>query len=196
MVDEASVPPKPKHDWDVYGVVIASLIGLVAVLVSGYTAFLQNRQVRAQVWPRIELSRDGGRHTLMATNNGVGPARVTAMKVTVDGRPVKYWRELLDAIGQRGDWAQSQISRRVLPPGTTVDMLIGGPGEGGRQLINGVADALWEDKAPHRVGILLCYCSVLDECWLAGIGQLGNLTVDEDEQIGDCPIADRDRFRQ
>jgi hypothetical protein len=38
-------------------VVIAAGIGLLALLVAGYTAYLQRQQVRAQVWPRVEVMR-------------------------------------------------------------------------------------------------------------------------------------------
>ena len=197
MVDEANARRRYRRDWDAYGVVIASFIGLVAVLVSGYTAFLQNRQVRAQVWPRVELHRDGSKGSLVAVNSGVGPARVKAMRVSVDGRAVKRWMDLLSAIGHQGGFVQTQTSGRVLPPGTQVDMLLmGHQGEAGRKTIQDIADYLWEEKAKHRIGILICYCSVLGDCWLAGTGQLGGINIDEDEQIGDCPIADSDKFRQ
>jgi hypothetical protein len=33
----------------------------------------------------------------------------------------------------------------------------------------------WGEDAHHKVGMLLCYCSVFDECWLTGLGQLGGI---------------------
>jgi hypothetical protein len=42
---------------------------------------------------------------------------------------------------------------------------------------------------------LICYCSVLDQCWLAGgNGRFEN--VDPDEDRDDCPIAKEDQFQQ
>ena len=48
------VQTRRRRDWNGVSAVIAALIGLLALLVSGYTAVLQQQQVRAQVWPYIE----------------------------------------------------------------------------------------------------------------------------------------------
>jgi hypothetical protein len=151
MAEATEDPPKRRrreHDWDAYGVVIASLVGLLAILVSGYTAYLQRKQVRAQVWPRVELSRNGGQGSIMATNNGIGPARVKGVRITVDGRAVKHWLELARLIGYEGQMIQSHISDRVMPSGTSIDMVMG---EGGpdNQLVRDIADYMWEAKAKH-----------------------------------------------
>jgi hypothetical protein len=145
MAEATEDPPKRRrreHDWDAYGVVIASLVGLLAILVSGYTAYLQRKQVRAQVWPRVELSRNGGQGSIMATNNGIGPARVKGVRITVDGRAVKHWLELARLIGYEGQMIQSHISDRVMPSGTSIDMVMG---EGGpdNQLVRDIADYMW-----------------------------------------------------
>jgi uncharacterized membrane protein YebE (DUF533 family) len=39
---------KPGRKWDAYAAVIASFIGLLALAGSGYTAYVQRQQVRAQ----------------------------------------------------------------------------------------------------------------------------------------------------
>jgi hypothetical protein len=198
MAEASEDPPKRprrQHDWDAYGVVIASMVGLLAILVSGYTAYLQRKQVQAQVWPRVELARNGLKGSIMASSNGIGPARVRAVRITVDGKAVRHWTEFAQRISYEGGMAQSQISGRVMPPGTEIDIVVG-DGGAQNQLVRDIADFMWDDKPKHRVGILVCYCSVLDQCWLAGTGQLGGLQIDEDEEIDDCPIKDEEKFRQ
>lgn len=56
-----------------YEAVIATLIGLLAVCVSAYTAYMQRQQVRA-VWPILEFgySNHPDIHFTLA-NKGVGP---------------------------------------------------------------------------------------------------------------------------
>lgn len=38
-----------------YDAVVATFIGVLALLVSAYTAYTQRQQVRAQVWPYVEI---------------------------------------------------------------------------------------------------------------------------------------------
>jgi hypothetical protein len=196
MAEETGGRKYPDRNWDAYGVVVASFVGLLALAVSGYTAYLQGKQVRAQVWPRVELGRYGGKG-FGVSNTGIGPARVRAVRVTVDGRPVKVWAEVMRTIGYDGRYLQSQISGRVLSPGKemmVVEVPKGDPAA--QKLVDELGDALWSDHAPHKLGFLLCYCSVFDECWLAGTGNLGGVRVDDDEEISRCPIAASDKFLQ
>jgi hypothetical protein len=120
---------------------------------------------------------------------------VKAVRITVDGKAVRHWTEFAQLISYKGGMAQSQISGRVMPAGTEIDIVVG-DGGAQNQLVRDIADYMWEDKPKHRVGILVCYCSVLDQCWLAGTGQLGGLQMDEDDEIDDCPIKDEEKFRQ
>jgi len=54
--DVAASRGADRQHWDVLGVVIASLIGLLALLVSGYNAYVERQQVRAEVWPYLALA--------------------------------------------------------------------------------------------------------------------------------------------
>ena len=51
-----------RRDWDGLAAVIAAFVGLLALLVSGYTAYLQRQQVRAQVWPYLDPDMPGSRY--------------------------------------------------------------------------------------------------------------------------------------
>ena len=74
-----------------YGAVVATLVGVCALFVSGYTAYVQRQQVRAAVWPILEFesSNTPDIHFTLS-NKGVGPAIIRHVTVTVDGKPVKF----------------------------------------------------------------------------------------------------------
>jgi hypothetical protein len=131
----------------------------------------------------------------MVSSTGIGPARMKAVRITVDAKAVRNWAQFAQLISYQGGIIQSQISGRVMPPGTDIDIVMG-YGGAQNQLVRDIADYLWAYKSKHRVGILICYCSVLDQCWMAGTGQLGGRQIDEDEEIDDCPIKDEEKFRQ
>src|SRR3954469_5768792 len=87
LAERAAAPAgKPRRDWDALAAVIASFIGLLALAVSGYTAYVQREQLHAQVLPHLTIASsnvDPG-SSWYVTNEGMGPARVTAMRVIVD----------------------------------------------------------------------------------------------------------------
>src|SRR5437660_7763400 len=80
-----------------YDAVIATLVGFLALCVSGYTAYMQRQQVRAAVWPILEFysSNAPDIHFTLA-NKGVGPAIIRHVMVKVDGQPVKTWWKVLE----------------------------------------------------------------------------------------------------
>src|SRR5574337_1403716 len=78
------IPPEQRdhrHRWDALGVIIASLVGLLALVVAGYTAYIQREQVRAQVWPYLISGNNDLAQALTISNKGVGPAIVRSVQV-------------------------------------------------------------------------------------------------------------------
>jgi hypothetical protein len=146
-----------------YETAVATLVGVCALLVSAYTAYVQRQQVRAQVWPILEYSTSNEPFLrLTIANKGVGPALIRHVVVTVDEKPAASWREALQLLLGPGPhfFAQSTIHNRVFSAGESVDVLTprdaagatlphGGPFDAGRQ----------------RIGIEICYCSTLGDCW-------------------------------
>lgn len=188
---EAAPAGQRRRDWDALAAVIASFIGLLALAVSGYTAYVQREQLRAQVWPRLQIGSSNvdpevGWHV---TNQGTGPARVTAMRVVVDDVAVTRWSDVWKAAGYRpGEGGiTSWISRAVIPAGKQITIVR--PDEQERNRARFMS--LFPDHA-HELHITLCYCSVLDDCWATGAGlwldtvPLGSLD--------DCPIKLSERF--
>jgi hypothetical protein len=188
MSDGQEAKPSGRdRNWDAFAAVIAAFIGLLALMVSAYTAKLQREQVRAQVWPRLLLSRSQERH-IAVTNNGIGPARVRAVRMAVDGRAVKTWADLLVALGHKPEhFGYSTLKGAVIPPGQQVEAFTAHDNEAGRALFAEV----FRNQEP-RIAMLVCYCSVLDQCWLAS----NRDDVDADREIDACPIAQADRFTE
>jgi hypothetical protein len=183
----AQRPPRPDRDWDGYMALIATFTALLALVVAAYTANLQRKQVRAQVWPRLEITRRNNR-AIAVTNSGVGPARIKGVKVEVDGRPVKTWDDVLRGLGLQPTAGGSTINRRVIPPGEVVEAYAVMDDDAGRAVFSKVFR-----ENEKRVGMLVCYCSVLDQCWLFGAGGRFE-NVDPDEEVDECPIASGDQF--
>src|SRR5438067_13161225 len=81
-----------------YDAVIATFVGLCALCVSGYTAYVQRQQVRAAVWPILEFDFGNGPIRFILANKGVGPAIIKHVIVRVDDHPVKKWAEVLEKL--------------------------------------------------------------------------------------------------
>lgn len=180
---------RPRRNWDAYVAIVATLIGLLALVVSAYTAHVQREQLRAQVWPYVivnsaNVAPDVGLH---AVNSGTGPARVIAVRVTVDHRPVKDWNGAKLVLGgEPGGFVQSQLSHTVLPAGK--DLIVVRPFSAEQEQ----AFMAWFFNDKHDLSVAVCYCSVLDDCWLV-------TTEAPPEPIDGpdaCPITAAEQFKQ
>src|SRR5438445_359930 len=109
-----------------YDTVVATLIGVLAIVVAAYTAWIQRQQVRAQVWPVLEYGTSNEPQlSLSLANKGVGPAIVRHVLVIVDDQPVRDWRQALDRLLGPGTYGFSQetITSRVVSPGERLNIL-------------------------------------------------------------------------
>jgi len=150
--------PWPRRNWDGAAAVIAALVGLLALCVSGYTAWLQRQQVRAQVWPYIETGISTSKHNLTLVNKGVGPALIRSVQIYVDGKPQHDWDAVYAALGLKYD-------RR--PPYSTVNSIVISAGERIDQVtFRTVEDFNLYARQATRVQMRFCYCSTMDECWM------------------------------
>ena len=180
---------KRRRNWDALAAVIASFVGLLALAVSGYTAYVQREQLRAQVWPRVQPSYNNvGSVGMFVTNQGTGPARVIAVRVAVDGVPATRWADVKKAAGYSAGEGiiTSSLNWSVIPAGKEIAFLR--PDEQERSL------ARFRELLPggkHGVELTLCYCSVLDECWAIG-ANLWQSTVPG--TVESCPITASERF--
>ena len=184
---ETAPPGKARRNWDAYAAVIASLIGVVAVGIAGYTAYVQRQQLRAQVWPYLQLWQSDVNVGFYITNQGTGPARIIAARVMVDGTPRKTWSDVQKAAGLTGsEITTSTVSGIVLPAGKDYVVIQPREDEQSRTKLR----ELFHGK--HAPVVTICYCSVLAECWATTF----DLVSDEGKpRRGDtCPVTAAERF--
>src|SRR6185437_17093277 len=114
------------RDWNALAAIVASLIGLMALVVSGYTAYVQRQQVRAQVWPYLMVGYADIERARIVFNKGVGPALVRSVQIFVDGKPQPDWSHVMSALGlsDRISYQQSTLGNNVLSANEKLDVLV------------------------------------------------------------------------
>jgi len=180
-----------------YDAVIATLVGLCALCVSGYTAYMQRQQVRAAVWPILEFDSSNAPdiHFTLA-NKGVGPAIIRNVIVRVDGQPVRNWKEALERILGPGEHlgSESDMSFHVFAAGESRTVFT--PHDPENNPLNyDQSNPLWVkmNKERLRVSVEICYCSTLGECWtLRGSGMAPSITTETRR----CPSPSATSFQQ
>lgn len=178
----AAAPPPRKRDWASYSAIIATLVGLLALCVSAYTAMLQQQQVRAQVWPRLLLMNSDTQQELLVMNKGVGPALVGSLRVYVDGVVQKDWQSVAKTLGFKPeDYIQSTVNGTVISGGERYVMAQFPERE------------TWDRIRPQlkRLTRRLCFCSTLQECWVVD-SALKN--VDEYQPVDRCERNEAEEF--
>ena len=181
---------KREYNWDAIAAIIAALIGLLAIIVSGYTAWNVRQQTRAQVWPHLEIAGSDTRQSILVLNPGVGPAIVRSVVVRVDGKPQPDWSHVFDALGLGKDdihFHQSTLNGSVLSPGEIFKFLV----IPDRKQYEQVAAA-----AHNRMTLRACFCSTLGDCWQTTSGEHGSDTRHDGYSAAGCsPVPKRDEFR-
>jgi len=145
--------------WDALAAIIASLVGLLALIVAGYTAYIQRQQVRAQVWPYLISGNNDLTQSLVVNNKGVGPAVVRTVQLWINGKPQSDWNRVVANMGlPPHQFFQATINHDVLSPGEEL------------QIIRFPDKALWQRfkaAASNRMAMDICFCSTLGECWIS-----------------------------
>lgn len=181
--DDGQAAP-PRRDWNALAAVIAALIGLLALTVSGYTAWLQRQQVRAEVWPYLQTGISPSQQMMSLENKGVGPAMIRSVKLYVDRKPRRSWPEAFDAMGlpDLREQSPSTINGVVLAPGDVIQQMA----------FRDTDDFARFYRQYPRIDLEICYCSALEECWLYDerSSDRGRRRV----PVAQCPAADADEF--
>lgn len=177
---------KPRFEWDRITALMAVLIGACALAVSLYTAFLQNAQVRAQTWPYLQMWQSNVNRSFSISNRGVGPARVADVKLWIDGKEVENFDQAIVVLSkstERVSSVQSYFARRVLTPNEDVTMI---------QFDTDAHYNIFMNNR-DRMAFQVCYCSVLNECYL-----LDERAKSEQEyitEVSQCPVGKPGKFR-
>ncbi len=156
---------------------VTGAMGLLALIVSAYTVYIQRQQLKVQALPRLTMEADSqpgptpsNMHlSFSLKNRGVAPADVRSMRLTFAGETVTDWSDWLGRIGRRhGVSGPFEIASRGSPVGSVLGV--------GQDVV-----LLWTDST-KTVALLarddestlsLCYCSMLDDCWSLEVSPKG-----------------------
>ncbi|MEL6725555.1 MAG: hypothetical protein AAFP81_10355 [Pseudomonadota bacterium] len=163
----------------------AVVVGVAALIVAvdqsniaRQQADLMEKTVQASVWPVVqfdvatEQDQRMARATLSLRNSGVGPAIIKGIQITRDGEPLPNVAAFLErrvevTQGMRFDLNRMLGTGRVLSAAETVaigeanwDLVVGQIPSSMRNNINAYFDEL------SAIEGAICYCSVLDRCWI------------------------------
>ncbi len=166
---------------------VLSLVGVFIAVVALYAALAESdaarKQTAAAVWPFVQLtisdhlSEGRAEFRISLTNAGVGPARMRSMRVLLLDEPLRDWHQAMQLLGEAGTHrlGQSFVSRRVLIPGETIDMVA----TMDRVLVEKFLGTL----AQPGNSITYCYCSIFDACWVVD----SEKDLQSPEPVEQCP---------
>ena len=189
------VRPAPRRTGRFGFDAIVSIAAIFISAVSLYVAIEHGKTERdlvaANVWPfpRAILSNgydEKGSIAVGVSNGGVGPAKLRSFELFYRGRPVSSGLDLLRKCCGLGPG--DAAVKTQLPDGitySTVDETVLRPGED-----NPVLRVHHSSSAPDvpnrfylalpQVGFRVCYCSVLDQCWMS------DLKSTHTQPVGEC----------
>jgi hypothetical protein len=173
----------------------AILIAVISLVVALRQSHIMERQLAASVWPYLQYdssnaSEDGQQVITLGTENvGVGPARVRSISMRYDNKPIRNVDELLDACCSdllaakaRPIWRISTLHNQVLAPNRPKSffVLTGAPSNA----------AFWQrlNAEQGKIQVKICYCSVLDECWMLDSAK------DDRTPVAACPLPQPDDY--
>ncbi len=119
-------------------------------------------------------------------NDGIGPARLETLQVFHKGTRQDSFPALLkawcDTSGKKIGYATSAVLNRVLPARETTHVI---------RLKRGTNSALWDalNRERNQMDVLMCYCSVFDECWI------NDTRAKRTQRVEQCTQPEADNFK-
>ncbi len=169
---------KTGHKWVdmvvAFSALFISLVSLGVAILHGRTmenmAAANARLVSANSWPflyygaGITGSKGAAKASLHVVNTGVGPAKIESAELIWRGVPYRTNLDFLEACcglaPAAAHFDSDLVPNLVLPAGGRIDFL------GFAQSENpAVFAALQRAMLSHDLQLLVCYCSIFDECW-------------------------------
>ncbi|HEY6986340.1 MAG TPA: hypothetical protein VH375_09660 [Rhodanobacteraceae bacterium] len=169
MNDESNPATRRRVTMSSLTSALALAVSVFALALGAWQTRLMQGQARASVWPHLEIgytyntNTDENGFLWRIDNNGVGPARIESVTLTLDGKPMKHWRDVLLALGFKGEMRVSttSLAGEVIPPSLNRETAIETIRVNQRD-----AASVFKEAVP-RFKMEVCYCSVYDDCWIA-----------------------------
>jgi hypothetical protein len=166
------------HKWVdmvvAFSALFISLVSLAVAILHGRTmeemARANARLVSANSWPFLyygagTITSNGGSAVNMhVLNSGVGPAKIESAELIWKGVPYRTDQAFLAACCGL-DSASTQfdsdlVPNLVLPAGRWIDFLVFAQSHNPTTFA-----ALQRAMLSHELQLIVCYCSIFDECW-------------------------------
>jgi hypothetical protein len=169
--------------------ICALFVSSLATTASWWQSRVVAQQLSSQVWPylSVQTSYDSSSVALTIANEGLGPARVRSVVLSLDGTPRQKLTDVLDVIAPatrrnlRGQFTDIERGSVIRVGGTVTLFRIGD---------RAVMAALLRNY--KRMDLAVCYCPIIPGgCWVVRKG--GRDAGDGDPQVvAECP--DERRF--
>jgi hypothetical protein len=191
-----------RHWTDTLFAAAALFVSAISLWVGIRTEDANEKLVAASTWPFVQVQISNANPDakldlqFSVVNTGVGPAKIESFEVFWKGKPYRSASELLHACcGYTSIKATLPQAKGHTPLTTgTVQGVVLRAGEPEMFIhypLNTDNLAVWSalDNAREQMTYRICYCSVLDECWLGVLrselyirGQL------HPKQVKTCPV--------
>jgi len=177
---------------------LLAVIGIVTGSIALYAALTEadasRKQQEAAVWPMLQMAitdydteNQEAIFNISARNAGIGPARIAAFRVTVDGVAQSDWDEtFMTLAGSSENVLRSYFIGRVISADEEVDLVLA-RGEVARAALKKIYDG------EARLEWDVCYCSVFDKCWMSS--NKGSTWLKPATPVEQCPDYGDEQFR-
>lgn len=149
-----------------------TIVAICALLISALTAGAMVYQTRvieeqfsATVWPylAVETTYNPTSIDMHLVNEGAGPALIRSARMSLDGRTVAGWGDVVRAVardpktaGSSATISSSSVDASVaIRPGETHGLLA----------VRSAKTRMIAALAKHRIALDFCYCSINEKCW-------------------------------
>jgi hypothetical protein len=170
---------------------LIATLALLASAAASIATVVQTRvvanQLSASVWPYLSFDTtfNPGRAAIAVNNDGLGPAIVRNVRLTIDGKQMTAWHSVLPllivrkaAAGKPGARQATGVDEQdvsfgtVIRPGTSFNVIA---------VQNKAIDFATMSTVRKRVDMQICYCSILEQCWIADMA-----AADQPKSVQDC----------
>jgi hypothetical protein len=173
----------------------ALLISTIAAVATVYQTRVIASEFSATVWPYVSFDETNAPSLaeLDVRNDGLGPAIVRSVAITLDGKPRASVEALMAAVAAGQPKAEA-AARAAVRAGAKLDITTSTPTPGmvipanAQHVVIKVEGAvLMQYFAPvlKRIGLSLCYCSLTGTCWTQNLHDSGS----EPKPVASCGRA-------
>jgi hypothetical protein len=162
---------KPWHQhFETVGSISAIVVGVAALFVSWDQSRVMREDLKASLWPALQVegyvSNDGQALGMgvRVTNAGVGPARIERFTMRHRGEMVPDINGLIERLPPGSNQSGVQLIKgRIVAPGDGLN-----PFEFRYSELTDLDAVEVMGALADQWSIEICYCSVLDQCWVSG----------------------------